>query len=90
MDFAQFRMTLRRMIDDGDIPPIPDADTITAATKMSDLGLDSVGKLTMLMAVQEAFDCELGPEAVSDEMTVGGLITLIEKAGGVLDQEAAE
>lgn len=89
MEFSQFRQTLRQMIDDGDIPPIPDAETITAETRMADLGLDSVGKLTMLMAVQEAFDCELGPEAVSDDMTVGGLIGLIEKAGGELDHEAA-
>lgn len=54
------------------------ADTLTADDRLADLGLDSLGRLTLAVLVEERTGCPLPDEALLTVRTVGDLERLLQ------------
>lgn len=49
-----------------------------AGDDLSEMGFDSLDVLEMVMSLEEEFDIEIGDDEIPEEMTVTGLVTLID------------
>ena len=65
---------IRRLVSEGDLPSNAAAVELTAQTSVDDLGLDSLGKLTLLEELELASGVELPETFVSDGASLGEII----------------
>jgi acyl carrier protein len=65
--------TLRALARDGELPATIAGEVLHADTVIDDLGLDSMGKLSLLGAVEERADLALPEAALSGIRTLGDL-----------------
>ncbi len=58
-----------------------DAEKVTeTASFIDDLGADSLDTVELVMAFEEAFDCEITDDAAETILTVGDAVQFLEKA----------
>ena len=67
IDLAGLVTLIERLVADGDLPGTVAAVPLTAATRVDDLGLDSLGKLTLLEELELASGIEASPETFVNE-----------------------
>ena len=56
------------------------AEDIKAETKLESLGIDSLGAITLIFELEEAFDIEIPNEAIPSIKTVNDIIEKLEGA----------
>lgn len=57
-----------------------DAEKVTpSATFVDDLGADSLDTVELIMAIEEAFDCEIPEEEAANISTVGEVMEFVKK-----------
>jgi acyl carrier protein len=57
------------------------AEDIKAETKLESLGIDSLGAITLIFELEEAFDIEIPNEAIPSIKTVNDIIEKLEGTG---------
>ncbi|HWE99736.1 MAG TPA: phosphopantetheine-binding protein [Caulobacteraceae bacterium] len=57
-----------------------DKDKLVDSATLSDIGLDSVGVVSVVFAVEEKYGVEIGEEAFKDVADFGGFLAVIEAA----------
>jgi acyl carrier protein len=71
IDLAGLVALIERLVADGDLPGTVAAVPLTAATRVDDLGLDSLGKLTLLEELELASGIELPETFVNEGASLG-------------------
>jgi|HubBroStandDraft_5_1064220.scaffolds.fasta_scaffold301315_2 acyl carrier protein len=71
IDLAGLVTLIERLVADGDLPGTVAAVPLTAATRVDDLGLDSLGKLTLLEELELASGIELPETFVNEGASLG-------------------
>ena len=64
---------IRSLAQDGDLPRDLAAASLGAETRLEQLGLDSLGKMHLLSAIDERLHIFIPDDAVHPEMTIGVL-----------------
>ena len=74
IDFADLVALVRRLVSVGDLPGSAAAVALTADTSVDDLGLDSLGKLTLLEELEAVTGVELPENFVGEGASLGEII----------------
>ena len=74
IDFAGLVALIKRLVSAGDLPDSAVAVALTVDTSVDDLGLDSLGKLTLLEELELASGVELPEDFVSEGASLGEII----------------
>jgi acyl carrier protein len=75
--------TLRALARDGELPAAIAEEVLHADSAIDELGLDSMGKLSLLGAVEERADLALPEAALSGIRTLGDLARAVAWARGL-------
>lgn len=74
IELADLVALVTRLVSEGDLPDSAIAVELTAATGVDDLGLDSLGKLTLLEELEAAAGIELPESFVSEGASLGEIV----------------
>jgi acyl carrier protein len=74
IDFADLVALIRRLVSAGDLPASAAAVELNQSTCVDDLGLDSLGKLTLLEELELIAGVELPENFVSEGASLGEII----------------
>jgi acyl carrier protein len=74
IDFADLAALIKRLVSEGDLPDSAVAVALTAETRVDDLGLDSLGKLTLLEELEMASGVELPEDFIIAGASLGEVI----------------
>lgn len=74
IDFADLVALIKRLVSEGDLPSSAAAVELTADTRIDDLGLDSLGKLTLLEELELVSGVELPEDFINAEASFGEMI----------------
>jgi acyl carrier protein len=74
IEFADLVALIRRLVSAGDLPASAAAVELTADTRVDDLGLDSLGKLTLLEEVELASGAQLPENFISEGASLGQIL----------------
>ncbi|MGA2793766.1 MAG: phosphopantetheine-binding protein [Roseiarcus sp.] len=73
-DFADLVALIKRLVSEGDLPSSAADVELTADTRLEDIGLDSLGKLTLLEELELASDVELPEDFIDADASLGEVI----------------
>jgi acyl carrier protein len=74
IDFDDLVALIKRLVSEGDLPSsVADVD-LTTDTSVEDLGLDSLGKLTLLEELEVASGVELPEDFINPDAPLGEII----------------
>jgi acyl carrier protein len=74
IEFADLVALVRRLVSEGDLPGSAIAVALAADTSVDDLGLDSLGKLTLLEELEATVGVELPESFISEGASLGEII----------------
>jgi acyl carrier protein len=74
IDLADIVTLIKRLVSEGDLASSAAAVELTGDTRVEDLGLDSLGKLTLLEELELASGVELPEDFINAEVSLGEII----------------
>lgn len=74
---------IRKLASSGDVPRELKTAPLTAETTLKSLALDSLAKMTLLVALDEYYGVYIPDDVVTADTTIGSLVTGVATAKGL-------